>query len=382
MTEHSILAPSSGHIWGSLNGCTGWPLMSAQYPQLEESQDAKDGTASHEIGKELIYEMSRGILNTTFKRFDNGSFTKEMFDCAKIYADDVAEIMRSTGIFGGRNIGIEKRVECKYIHAIIFGTPDAWIYDHKNKRLYIWDYKFGHRIVEIFEMWQLIIYLAGLFDYLKINGIVNQQITVHMRIVQPRAFHSDGIIREWKIKACNLRRYFNILQDRAIEALGPNSVTRSGPHCRDCSARHVCSAALQSGINLYEVASQPIPTELSPLALGVQLSIVKRAIKQLECIESGLTGQVEGSIRNGINTPGWLMQSGRGKEAWTKSTEEVIALGDMLDNDLRKPEETITVNQARIKGISNEVLKEYSERKRTGLKLVPDDGNKLKRLFS
>lgn len=386
--NHSIIPPSSAFIWGSPDGCTGWPLMSQQYPQTEESEDSKIGTASHEIGATLIDNMSRGIYSNTFSDFDNKQatngvlFDEEMFDGAKIYADDVAVVMRKNAIFGGPHFGIEQRIECPSIHELSFGTPDMWIYNHFNYHLWIWDYKFGHRIVEVFENWQMINYLAGLMDKLNINGLVDRRIIIHIRVIQPRAFHRDGIIREWTIKASKLRGYFNTLNSKAHESLGSESIIRSGPHCRDCSARHACPSALESGLNLYEVAKQPISIELSPDALGVQLSIVRRAIKQLEYIDSGLTEQAEGLIRNGKLLTGWSLKSGQGREIWSKSDSEIIALGKLLGHDLKKSDKPITPKQARDKGIDDSMIKQFSETKRTALTLTPDDGSKTKRLFS
>lgn len=385
--EHSIIAASSAGIWGSPNGCTGWVLMSQFYPDTKESQDALDGNASHEIGSTLINAYRVAKQDMTFDNFDgktakNGVlFTEEMFDAAKIYADNVATVMQSTRVFGGEHFNNEQRLDCKRIHDIAFGTPDQWIYAQQQQQLYIWDYKFGHGVVEIFENWQILVYLAGILDKLNVDGILDQRLTIHMRIVQPRAFHHEGIVREWVVKASDLRGYFNQLAARASEALGPNSLIRSGPHCRYCSARHACSAALEAGTNLYEVAKQPLPAELPPDALGLQYAIVKRAIKQLEYIETGLKAQVDSLLKNGERVPGWKFEQGFGREDWTKPTSEVIAMGKMFEHDLSQKPKAITPKQARAKGISDDMLAQYSEVKRTGLILTPDDGKKAKRLF-
>jgi len=389
MDQHSIIPPSSAYIWGSPDGCTGWVLMSQQYPETETNEEAEEGTASHEIGASLIMDASRGMNSGKFKDFDglaceeNGViFNEEMFDAAKLYADDVGDVMRSTGVFGGINLGIEQKITAKKIHDLSFGTTDCYIFDQTSGHLYIWDYKFGYEIVEAFENWQSINYAAGIFELLNLdNGIIDQHLTVHIRIAQPRAFHRAGPIREWVVRGSDLRAHFNTLQQNAVISLGMNSEIRSGSHCRHCSARHVCKSALTMGMRMYEVVNKPTPIELTPEAAGVQLTMIKRARKQLEYLESAFEEQIKSSIRSGAIIPNWSIEQGQGRERWAKPVAEVIALGNFYEKDLKKPDELITPNQARKLGMDADLVTSFSEKPKTGLKLVADNGDKAKRLF-
>jgi hypothetical protein len=56
-------------------------------------------------------------------------------------------------------------------------------------------------------------------------------------------------------------------------------------------------------------------------------------------------------------------------------------MGDMLGKDLRK-KEAITPKQAIKLGVDETVIKAYSTQPRTGVKIVPDNGNKAKQVFS
>lgn len=386
MTQHSIIPPSSAHIWGASEGCTGWVMMSQQYPETEDSPEAMKGTATHEIGARLIEEGTRGVpaWSDSFigEKAANGIiFTDKMFEAAKLYADDVIEVMRDRAIFGGPNIGIEYHVKAPQIHELSEGTLDCFIWDSKAGDLFLWDAKFGHKLIDVFEHWQLINYAAGILEELGINGLQDQHINIHFRIAQPLAFHRDGPIREWIVKASAIRGHINTLHSNAGIALSMEATTHSGDHCYRCSARHACESALSAGIQLYEVSNQPTPVELSPAALGVQLTIIKRAVKQLEYLESGFDEQVKNLVRSGVNVPGWMVEAGVGREAWNKPTPEIIALGDALGHDLRKPDNLITPNQARKMGVDDAIIAAYSEKSSTGLKLVPDNGNKARRIF-
>jgi hypothetical protein len=276
------------------------------YPDDEPTQESLEGEASHEVGAAYIENAAIGniMVNTMLPDVTatNGILlTDEMCEAAQVYADDVASVMVATGNF---TPNIEQHIKCPTINALSEGTPDVWSYDAKTGHLYIWDYKYGYGIVEVFENWQMINYLSGILDQLELTGIQTQHITVHIRIVQPRAFHKDGVVREWVVTASDLRGYFNQLEMKAAEALSSTAITRSGSHCKHCSARHACPTALQAGVQLYEVAGQPLPVELPPDALGVQLAIVNRAIKQLEFIQSGLNAQVTSMIKTGNIVPG------------------------------------------------------------------------------
>jgi hypothetical protein len=385
---HSILPPSSAGIWGKPEGCTGWVLMNQTYPETESSVEAMEGDASHEIGSELIKDAQTNNVNRhtpgdwVGKTASNGViFTENMFDCAKIYADNVIDVMRRTAVFAGNSFYVEQRVDIPAVHEINFGTPDSALYDKSRGDVYIWDYKFGFEVVEAFENWQMLDYLAGLLVEFDIDGHLDQHTTVYIRVIQPRAHHRDGIIREWKVNASDLRAYFNILKTNADISLGPDATFKTGSHCKNCPGRHACPAALKAGLGMYEAVSKPIPLELTPEALGVQLAIVKRARKQLEYLESGFEEQLKSIIRGGVLVKGWSTEPSFGHEKWNKPVNEIIAMGDMLTFDLRKPVEAITPKQAKKLGIDDAVITAYSITPSTGLKIVSDNGNKAKQVF-
>ena len=383
MAAHSIIPPSSAGIWGKPNGCTGWVIMSQTYPPRAPHPEAIIGDAVHEVGAELVQAAGAGntigpIKFLGFAR-DNGTIINdEMYEGAELYAHDVQSYMRKYAVFKSDHLGIERRVSAPGIHELSFGTVDAFLYSEKKHRLIIWDFKFGHRKVEAFENWQGINYAAGIIHELGLNeyGLV-----IEIRIVQPRAYHKDGPITSWCVKAEDLRAHFNTLETNAAIALGPDATTHTGEHCRDCTARHACPAALEVGLDLLEVTGQPIGHELPPDALGLQLEIIIRARKSLEYLETGFTEQVKALAETGVNVPGFVIEPTYGRQKWDKPIDEVIALGDMLDKDLRKPT-AVTPKQAIAKGIDADVIAAYSTTPRNDDALVADDLNKAKRIFS
>src|SRR5690606_19069954 len=91
-----------------------------------------------------------------------------------------------------RDMHIEEYIDLSCIYAGMYGYIDNWLLDTKANTLYVWDAKFGHRGVDAFENWQLITYVAGLLEQLSINGFVDQNLNVSLRVSQPRSFRSGG----------------------------------------------------------------------------------------------------------------------------------------------------------------------------------------------
>ena len=360
--------------------------MSAAYPDDEDSEASREGTAAHELSEVLIRmsEVDTVTLNVASSlvgsAMSNGVLvTEEMLEAAWEYADDV---VRTRTAHPHGELHIERGIKAPDIHELSYGTPDAWLYDPVNYTLFVWDYKHGYGVVEAFENWQMINYVAGIFHELGVDGIQDRDITVYIRIAQPRAFHRDGAVREWKVKGSELRGYFNILHNNAQTALSHEAEAHTGDHCRYCNARHACPAALKAGLDMYEVASAPLPVELSTEAMATQLSVLKRAKKQLEYLESGFEEQIKGKIRSGVMVPGWGLAQGLGREKWSKPVSEVISLGEMLGVDLSKPQEAITPTQAKKLGVDAEIIRQYADKPHTGLKLVAVDNAKARKVFT
>jgi len=134
-------------------------------------------------------------------------------------------------------------------------------------------------------------------------------------------------------------------------------------------------------LQLFEAATQAMPIELSNDALGVQLTIIKRAKEQLELLESGYEEQVKESIKKGKNIRGWLNEQTYGRLKWIKPISEIILLGEMLQIDLKKPDDVITPTQAKDKGVDNSMVNAFSSKPNTGMKIVPENLDKIMQVF-
>jgi hypothetical protein len=369
--EHAILAPSDADTWVV---CAAKPLMVRNLlVKLPENPDhvlaAKDGTASHWA----MAEIAAGRMVAEGQITDDGHIlTQEMIDGAQLLVDDVLTLLPH---IPRPEWHVEQRVNmARRIHAANWGTPDLWVYDPTTRTIYLWDYKFGYGIVEVFENWQLVDYLAGILEELeRLYGqhLDDRQIKVVFTIVQPRAFHPAGPVRRWHVSsAANLRGMHNRLEMAADDAMSGFAKATPNPNCMHCEARHVCQALQQDAYRSAQISLQGVPLLLSPEATGLELTVLTEAAKRLEARINGLMVQGEAMAREGKTVPGWRLDKKPSREQWTDQ-KLAAGLARTLGIDIHKPDSLVTPNQARKAGLPDEIVAAVSERAPAKAKFEP-----------
>ena len=381
MSAHAFLAPSSAFRWVR---CALSASLEAAYPETEASPSSLEGTAAHWVVQMLL----QGTPVALGMQAPNGvAVTQEMLEAAELVRDD---ILATLGPDWAKYLVIERRVQIPRVHPTHnWGTPDYRAWSRLNNGrlcLRVWDFKYGHGIVEAFENWQLIDYTAGLLDEAGIDGLQDQETVVDMVVIQPRAFHRDGPVRRWRVVASDLRPYINRLTNAAGEALSPNAKATPTPEgCENCLGRHACEGLQRAAYMAADKAQQYGALELSPHALGLELRALKRAQDLLAARVSGLEAQAVASIKAGRLVPFWVMESAPGRLAWTKPAPEIFALGEMLGLKLQKDPEPITPTQAKAAAkaakIDGALFDAYAVRPAGAAKLVADDGTKARLTF-
>lgn len=371
MTAHSILAPSSAHRWVE---CPGSVRLEQEYPEREESESSREGTAAHWVAEQALRSMPVPAIGSLAP---NGvAVTDEMLEGAELVLRTVGGVASSLG-----DVRIEQRVSMPRIHPDNWGTPD-YVYWASPRELWIWDYKFGHGLVEARGNWQLIDYAAGVVEQMlaPANGggaaALETDITVHLVVIQPRSYHATGPVRSWTVNAASLRPYYIKLERAALEALGdaPRHVpTPEG--CKHCTGRHACEALQSSAWSSVDVAySYSAGNNLRGAALGRELKNMRKAAELLAARVSGLEEEVEARLRRGEQVVWWGMESVPGKLDWSAPEAEVDALATLMGVDLAKPRSLITPTQAK-KLLPAAVVDQYSARRPSAVKLAEVDGS-------
>lgn len=358
MSTHAFLAPAAAHRWVR---CHYAPTIEAAFPSPERPENL-EGEAAHWVAAQAVqgFHIPVGTLAP------NGiAVTQEMVEGAALVV----------GAMGGAMPAIEQRIDIPLTQN--FGTPDyfAW---RSRERLCIWDYKYGHEYVEVFENWQLIDYAAGILA--DVGGIEDQRIVVEFCIIQPRSYHRDGPVRYWKVRASDLRPYFNKLERAAELCRAPfPRATPSPEACKNCSGRHACEALQREAYSSAGRSQVGAIVEMSPEALGLEARTLSDAATLLQARLSGLQAEIEAHLQAGRAVPHWKMEQTSGRLEWSVPVEQVVAIGDMMGKDLRKPAAAITPTQSKL---PPEILASVTTRKPGGVKAVVDDGSDARKIFT
>jgi hypothetical protein len=344
--------------------CPGSRALEEKYPILEASPAIKEGIAAHWAAIQVI----KGNQDIVGGYAINGeSITTEMISGGILYNNCINEIRSKSSL--NSDLHLEESLDISNIFPGLQGSPDAWMI--QDNHLYIWEYKFGHRFVDVFENWQLLEYAAGIYTKCFFDNIT-------LFVIQPRCFVPEGPVRSWTISKDQLLEYIEILEKAEKLALSPHAPQRPGTQCHQCIGRHACKTLQQMALNTIDLSMDNTPWELSSISVGNELRYLKRASDLLNARITGLTEQAKSFISRGEFVPGFKLESSKGRESWSKSPEEIITLGEFLGIDLAKPREPITPSQAKKIGIDSEILKKYSEHKYGSLKLVESkDAHKI-----
>lgn len=381
---HAFLAPSAAGRWVL---CPGSALMESLYPEAGDKAASEEGTAAHWVFTQLWEGWAPELLLQD--RAPNGvAVTRDMLDGAQLLVDDIRAVQREA--LGPVQPVIEQRVAIPRVHpSANWGTPDVRMWEPDpfagGVTLYLWDYKFGHKHVEVFENWQLLDYAAGILD--ERRDLTPDRITLVLRIVQPRSYHRDGPIREWRLPATALANYVFQLSMAADEATQPQPTCKPQPDaCENCTARHACEALQRAAYRGMDLARQAQASDLTPAALGLEMRYLTEAADLMKARLTGLNAQADGLRTQGVAIPHWKAEATAAREKWTVSDREVIVAGQLLGVDLSKEPEALTPTQARAlakrNGVDATLLGVYAARPSGGLKLVPDDGSEARKVFA
>jgi Protein of unknown function (DUF2800) len=382
MSAHATIAPSGLHLTVP---CPGSVKMQAMAPKTADTDEELEGQAAHLVAMGVASRKWEPKLGDKFMYAGRPwEIDDDMLDGAVTYAEEAQFL--GNGQF-------EEPVSAKHVIPECWGTPDYWrVYDYfengtgaRGIQLKVADYKYGYRHVEVFENPQLIAYALGVQHRLQLSW----KTPVCLAIAQPRAFHHEGPVRHWRtldnrpLTLADLYHFaVRVIVPAVEEALSENPQTIAGPHCVDCRARGICPTYRKDIANVLQYVGTAQLDNMTSEAVGVELRLVKWAIKMLEGRYDGLRAHAEASINAGVPIPYWRYGPVAGRLTWKPDTPkpDIAAMGDMLGVDLRKPMALVTPTQAK-KVIDESIIAMYADRPSGGMKLIPDDEVQFRKAF-
>jgi len=377
------ISPSSANTWMK---CAGSASLKSLVPRDDETDAAREGTTAHWVAQQILlsYQGTQILTASQFvgQTHNDVEITHEMCEAVEIYVMDVLKIVQQHGAL--QTLQIEQRINpSTKIHPENRGFFDAGFYDPGTMTLFVWDFKYGHGFVDVFENWSMLNYAIGLLELIFTdNGKqVPPEITIKMRIVQPRCFTPAGIIREWSINEGNeLRGFANRMHHQAHIAMSPGAPTATGTHCGYCRARHICPALLDASQIAMDVIGTSTPIDLPPQSMSVELKFLNRAFEIIKARKDAIEADAIAKMESGIDIPGFEMKVNYGIPYWSKPNDEILALGaafgiNLIDEKLCSP------SDAKKRGVDVAVVNEYTSKRISSKKLKPVNSTIVNEVF-
>ncbi len=368
MTQSRLLRPSGAPVWVN---CPGAPDLWQSVPP-DTSDVAREGIAAHWLA-EMILTDKHTPEELIDRQAPNGVFiSEEMVGHVALYVNLVR-----TEIADAK---IEATGKLDFISPGMIGTPDAsGISRNDTRYIKIPDLKYGWRIVEAFENWQLICY-ASMFDVhdhlSKIPLDIAQHYGFEFIIVQPRASHPEGPIRRWKVSLAELReKYWPRLQEAA-----KGGDVKTGPWCRNCNAAMCCPSLREATAHATQFVASPVAEIYTGPELATELTMLEAAESSLNARIAAIREMAIERITATPNSiPTWDIDRSRGTLHWSENAD-LGTLEALTGKTLHKPKQ-LTPKQAVEAGCPETIVNQYSERSLGKSGLVPVNPRKIMNLM-
>lgn len=339
---HSILGASSAKRWMM---CPGSVALSERVPHDDtESFFAREGTAAHELCELALTEQLDPTMYVG-KRIDGIPVTKEMALAVGMYCDKVNALTKSCGT--------EPQLEVRFSldrldpPVPMFGTGDCVVWAPLTDHLHVLDFKYGKGIVvEAEENPQLMYYALGAVLELKVKP---KKITVW--IIQPRAPHRDGVVRDYTFTWERLIEYRHELLAAAEATQQPDAELAVGDWCRYCPAHATCPAQERYALTVVQDAFAATTEPFLPLpeVLGEdELNVILEHAELIESWFRSVRKHVFAQLERGEGHKGWKLVAKRATRKWVDEADAATSLRDLGidEDDLFSPAKLISPAQA------------------------------------
>lgn len=308
--KHEMFSASGAERWVN---CPGSIALTKRAPPKESSKYADEGTLAHECHEAFMKNWPReyvvrnylkGVLVKKVRKYDD-----DMIDHA---FESVKTIM--SWKTEGDEVACETKVKLAFIHPEFGGTFDAAIVQLFG-RLTVIDYKYGAGVaVEAEGNLQMLVYALGLahkYDYAFDE--------IRLVVVQPRAEHDSGPVRDWVINLNVLLDYKETFAEAVKAAVKKDAELNPDPSwCRWCPAKTICPA-----ISTKALATSKSPIKipdiksLAPADIGKALT----AFTQLETWIESVRDHAFMLLQNGTVIPGFKLVNKRALRTWKDSED-------------------------------------------------------------
>lgn len=204
------------------------------------------------------------------------------------------------------------------------GFCDVAIYSAKARKLWVIDYKHGAGIAKAADGNPQVKQYAAGFLYENNAAVDSANVDeVVLVIIQPRAFHPDGEIRETVTTPAALVDYLLELEDHVAASLAVDAPLNPGvDQCRFCDAAATCPAIEAQSLRAANIAFSSVrdvtvPQMPDPSTFDVQrLAYAKQIYPLMKMFFDRVDERIEALLRSGIEVPGYKMVQVHARREW------------------------------------------------------------------
>lgn len=226
----------------------------------------------------------------------------------------------------------------------MFGTADAVIVGDRS--IHVVDLKYGAGVtVEAHDNAQLLYYALGaiLMEFTRrvmdpsdpfgteVSGPIIDEATrmfddIRVTIVQPRAPHTDGPVREsLTFAGADIKAFAEKLMARAEDTQGNNAPLHSGSWCQFCPARGHCPELAAHAKLVAQTDFESVPMEAPPDVEHMPIERVAAILQNVDVLNifiASLKQRITRELEAGREVPGWKLVNKRAQRQWL--SEEML----------------------------------------------------------
>jgi len=349
--EVSKISASSLQRFMTCNG-----FLTLDLPRQEQSEAAAEGEAFHDLLECYVKALPIADVAKNGKRFDT-----DMHFYAKVYAPQIPTTSDS-------ELKCDFQVNDKIK---ISGRYDYVWEEDGGDTLVVADIKYGYMPVDVKDNWQLIAYAIG--ELIKRQKSYNK---ITLRIIQPRAHHEDGPVRDCNLTTEQLYEFFKVIKHTVDQFSEGKIHFTTSSNCKYCAAAATkCAALTKAFYNSVDVVlNKQVSDDLSNDEISSMLYLYDR-IKDLFKIKmDSIQELAKSKIKSGEILQGYDLKESFGNRTWNENfnPDNILMLTGI---DLS---EKVLISPAKAEKIlDKKVIQNFTKREFKGFNLVATDHSKL-----
>lgn len=344
LPEHSPRGASGAERWINCSGSVNL-IEQLKLAPSDEPEYRTEGVRAHAVAAKCLE------TKTDAWEYMDDLFTEEHAMAVQLYLDTVRPLM-----FQASSQRIEQKFHRPDLHKDYFGTADLSLYYASDYLLDVTDYKNGAGIVVEVE-WnpQAMYYAYGLLDQYP------ETKRIRLRIVQPRAFHNEGPVREWEISREHLEVWVQEGLLPAMKRSEQDGTLTPGDWCRFCPAKLICPMLR----GLFAAAAKVDPSnvkEVTDATLGRDYRLIKGVKFYIHALEE----EAHSRLQKGSDMNGEVKLVAKKANRVYKSGAEEVLKARFGEAAYTKPELKSPPQMELVSNDAREVVKEWAYMPLTG----------------